>query len=120
MDSLGNQYLVRDVLGDGDCALLALLHNPVFEAPVSGATELRKALVTFARGESCEDCAKVFALVGEKNETTFDMYLSQMLQLGFRVGTVSFIWATMAYGIDIRSHYFNESRKPDSTSTLTF
>jgi len=40
-DASGNHYLVRDVCGAGDCALLALLLSPSFEAPVSGADELR-------------------------------------------------------------------------------
>jgi prepilin-type processing-associated H-X9-DG protein len=42
VDSLGNQYLVRDVPGDGNCALHALLFNPVFEVPLSGVSELRR------------------------------------------------------------------------------
>jgi hypothetical protein len=49
VDPLGNQYLVRDVPGDGNCALHALLHNPVFEVPLSGVSELRRGLVEFAR-----------------------------------------------------------------------
>ncbi len=32
-DLKGNRYMVRDVPGAGDCALLALLHNSVFHAP---------------------------------------------------------------------------------------
>jgi len=40
-DASGNHYLVRDVCGAGDCALLALLLSPSFEAPVLGADELR-------------------------------------------------------------------------------
>ncbi len=31
VDASGNHYLVRDVAGAGDCALLALLISPSFE-----------------------------------------------------------------------------------------
>jgi hypothetical protein len=120
IDSQGNQYLVRDVLGNGDCALLALLHSPGFKAPVSGATELRRGIVTYARGEAREDCVKVYALVAERNGTTFDMYLSKMLEQGFWVGTVAFIWATMAYGVDIKTHFFNDKGMPEISSTVDF
>ena len=107
-DFKGNRYLVRDVLGAGDCALLALLHNPAFHAPVSGADELRRAVVSFARGESRQDCSEVYSLVGERNGVTFDGYLSQVLQPGFWVGTVFFVWVSMCYGITICSHYFDD------------
>ncbi len=120
VDSKGNHYLVRDVLGAGDCALLALLHNPNFHAPVSGTDELRRAVVAFARGISHDECSTVYALVGEKNGVTFDAYLSQVLQLGFWVGTVLFIWVMMLYGIDIRSHFFDAQQIPECNSTYDF
>lgn len=120
VDSLGNPYLVRDVLGAGDCALLALLHNPNFHAPVSGVNELRRAIVSFARGQCRDECCTVFSLVAERNGVTFDCYLSQALQDGFWVGTVFFIWVTMCYGIDIRSHFFNAQRNPEFNSTCAF
>jgi len=120
VDSIGKQYLIRDVLGNGDCALLALLHSPGFEAPVSGATELRRGIVSFARGQSREACSRVYALVGEKNETTFNMYLTRKLDPGFWVGTVAFVWATMAYKVEIKTHFFNDKGKLDSTSTTAF
>jgi len=120
VDSLGNPYLVRDVLGAGDCALLALLHNPNFHAPVSGVNELRRAIVSFARGQCRDECCTVFSLVAERNGVTFDCYLSQALQDGFWVGTVFFIWVTMCYGIDIRSHFFNVQRNPEFNSTCAF
>jgi hypothetical protein len=82
-DFKGNQYLVRDAPGAGDCALLALLHNPAFHAPVSRVDELRRAVMSFARGESCQECSKIYSLVGEKNEATFDGYLSQVFAAGF-------------------------------------
>jgi len=120
VDSLGNPYLVRDVLGAGDCALLALLHNPNFHAPVSGVNELRRAIVSFARGQCRDECCTVFSLVAERNGVTFDCYLSQALQDGFWVGTVFFIWVTMCYGIDIRNHFFNAQRNPEFNSTCAF
>jgi hypothetical protein len=111
---------VRDVLGAGDCALLALLHNPNFHAPVSGVNELRRAIVSFARGQCHDECCTVFSLVAERNGVTFDCYLSQALQDGFWIGTVFFIWVTMCYGIDIRSHFFNAQRNPEFNSTCAF
>jgi hypothetical protein len=81
-DFKGNRYLVQDVPGAGGCALLALLHNPAFHAPVSGEDELRRAVMSFARGESHQDCSEVYSLVGGKNGVTFDGYLSQVLQPG--------------------------------------
>ncbi len=118
VDMTGNHYLVRDVLGAGDCALLALLHNPRFEAPVSGVDGLRNAIAAFARGERRDQCSMVYSLVGERNGVTFDSYVSQVLQPGFWVGTVLYIWVTMCYGIEIRSHYFNAHRVPEFTSSV--
>jgi hypothetical protein len=114
VNPLGNLYLVRDVLGAGDCALLALLHNPNFHAPVSGVNELRRAIVC------CDECCTVYSLVAERNGVTFDCYLSQALQDGFWVGTVFFIWVMMCYGIDIRSHFFHAQRNPEFNSTCAF
>jgi hypothetical protein len=120
VDSAGKNYLIRDVLGAGDCALLALLHNPNFHAPVSGADGLRMAIVAFARGERHDQCSSVYSLVGERNTLSFDSYVSQVLQQGFWVGTVFFIWVTMCYGIEIQSHYFNANRIPEFSSTCDF
>jgi hypothetical protein len=105
VDATGNNYLIRDVCAAGDCALLALLMSPTFEAPVSGADELRRAIVSFARGEARDDCSTVFSLIGKNSSMTFDGYLSQVLQPKFWVGTIAFIWTSMAYGIDIVSHF---------------
>ena len=69
--------MVRDVHGAGDCALLALLLSPSFEAPVSGADELRQALVTFASGEACNDCLNVLSLVGEQCSETLAKFFSK-------------------------------------------
>ena len=120
VDATGNNYLVRDVCAAGDCALLALLMSPTFEAPVSGADELRRAIVSFARGEARDDCSTVFSLIGENSTSTFDGYLSEVLQPKFWVGTIAFIWTSMAYGIDIVSHFFNEHKQPASNSTADF
>jgi hypothetical protein len=121
VDSLGNQYLVRDIPVDGNCALHALLYNPVFEVPLSKVSELRRGLVEFARGDAREACREVYSLVGQTATTTsFDVYLSEMSQPGFWVGTTAFIWAMMAYGFDIRSHFCNEMQMPVSSSSLEF
>jgi len=116
-DFKGNRYLVRDVPGAGDCALLALLHNSVFHAPVSGVDELRRAVMSFSRGESPQDYSKVYSLLREKNGGTFDGFLSQVLQPGFWVGTLFFAWVIMCYGITICSHYFNSQWIPQHNST---
>jgi hypothetical protein len=80
-----------------------------------------RGLVEFARGDACEACREVYSLVGQTATTTsFDVYLSEMSQPGFWVGTTAFIWATMAYGFDIRSHFFNEMQMPVSSSSLEF
>jgi len=76
--------------------------------------------VGFARGEAREDCSTVFSLVGEKSSTTFDGYLSQVLQPGFWSGTIAFIRISMTHGVNIVSHFFNISKQPDYTSTLNF
>jgi len=120
VDASGNHYLVQDVAGAGDCALLTMLMSPSFSALVSEADELRQAIVAFARGEACDDCSNVFSLVGEENNDTFDGYLSQVTQKGFWVGTIIFIWTLMAYGINIISHFFNEMKQPASNSTAHF
>jgi hypothetical protein len=64
--------------------------------------------------------AQFFSLVAERKEVTFDCYLSQALHDGFWVGTVFFIWVTMCYGIDIRSHFCNTQRNPEFNSTCAF
>jgi hypothetical protein len=120
VDASGNHYLVVDVLGAGDCALLVLLLSPSIEAPVSRADELRRALVTFARGEAPNNCSNFFSLVGEQCSETFDGYLSQVLQKEFWVGTIAFIWTSMAYGINIVSHFFNDKKEPKLNSMATF
>jgi hypothetical protein len=63
IDSLGNPYLVRDILGAGDCALLALLHTLNFHAFVSGVNELRRAIVSFARVPTLSVGCRTFLIV---------------------------------------------------------
>ena len=46
VDANGNHFIVKDVLAAGDCALLALLNHPNFNAPVSDCLELRRAIVS--------------------------------------------------------------------------
>jgi hypothetical protein len=117
VDSTGNHYFQ----GCTWCVtLLALLHNPNFHTPVSGADGPRTAIAAFARGECCDQCSSAYALVGERITLTFDSYVSQVLQQGFWVGTVFFIWVTICYGIEIRSHYFNANRIPKFSSFCDF
>lgn len=120
VDATGNHYLVRDVAGAGDCALLALLHNPNFQAPVSGPDGLRRAIVAYARGDNRDACCTVYSLVGERTGVTFETYLNQVLQQGFWVGTVFFIWTTMCFGIDVHSHFFNSDFLPEFNSSSAF
>jgi hypothetical protein len=92
VDSAGKKYLIRDVLGAGDCALLVLLHNPNFHAPVSGADGLRTAIVAFARGEHRDQCSSVYSLVGERNTLSFDSYVCKP---GFTTGFLG--WDSLLY-----------------------
>jgi len=120
VDANGNHFIVKDVLAAGDCALLALLNHPNFNAPVSDCLELRRAIVSFAQGPCRDACFTVYGMVGDRSNMQFDCYLQHVLQPRFWVGTVFFIWASMAYGCDVRSHYFDEFRAPKYESTADF
>jgi hypothetical protein len=120
VDANGNHFIVKDVLAAGDCALLALLNHPNFNAPVSDCLELRRAIVSFAQGPCRDACFTVYGMVGDRSNMQFDCYLQHLLQPRFWVGTVFFIWASMAYGCDVRSHYFDEFRAPKYESTADF
>jgi hypothetical protein len=65
VDANGNHFIVKDVLAAGDCALLALLNHPNFNAPVSDCLELRRAIVSFALG-SMSGCLLYFLLYGRR------------------------------------------------------
>ena len=60
-DSNGNFYIICDVAALGDCAVLAILGNPNFKAPLCTVQDLRRAVVSFAQGAAAEDCSKVYA-----------------------------------------------------------
>ena len=111
---------MKDTFAAGDCALLSLLSNPRFAAPVSSSTELRRAIVSFARGESRQECFNTYALIGERANMHFEFYLDHVLRPGFWVGTIFYIWTSLAYGCDIRSHFFNEFRETKVESTAKF
>ena len=94
--------------------------NPNFQAPLSTANELRRAVVTFARGVKQQDCITVYSLVGNRSNMSFEVYLENVMRAGFWVGTIFFIWTSMAFGVTIRSHFFNEFREPKCESTAEF
>jgi hypothetical protein len=116
----GNPFMLRDTCASGDCVLPLLLCNPNFAAPVSSSDELRRAVVIFARGECHEEYYTAYALVGDRNNTHYEVYLDQVLRPGFWVGTVFYIRASLAYGCNIRSHFFNKFREPKVESSLDF
>jgi hypothetical protein len=120
VDAKGNHYIVKDVSAAGDCALLSLLNNPSFPVPVSDSLELRRRIVAFAQGAHREDCFTVYGMVGDHSNMHFEAYLQYVLQPRYWVGTVFFIWASMAYGCDIRTHFFNEFHSPTFESTAEF
>jgi hypothetical protein len=63
--------------------------NPNFQAPLSTANELRRAVVTFARGVKQQDCITVYSLVGNRSNMSFEVYLENVMRAGFWVGTIS-------------------------------
>ncbi len=63
--------------------------------------ELRHALVSFARGVHQEEFCTAYALLGDRANMHFDIYLQHVLQPGFWVGTVFYIWTSLAYGYNI-------------------
>jgi hypothetical protein len=79
IDGEGNRYMVRDTLGAGDCALLSLLVNPSFVAPVSSSNELQHAVVSFARGVHREECSTAFPLLADRGNTHFEGYLEHVI-----------------------------------------
>ncbi len=85
----------QDVSTAGDCALLSLMGNPNFQAPLSTANELRRAVVTFARGVKQQDCITVYSMVGNRSNMSFEVYLENVMRAGFWVGTIFFIWTSM-------------------------
>lgn len=119
-DSQGNSYVVKDVAALGDCAVLAVLCHPNFNAPLTDIVELRRAVVSFARGPRTAECKHVYSILKARAETPFELYLDQVLQPRFWVGTEFFVWATMLYGIDVRVHFFTADKMPCVESSAIF
>jgi hypothetical protein len=90
IDFEGRHYLVKHTFAAGDCAMLSLLSNPRFAAPVSSSTELWHAIVSFARGESQQECFNTYALIGDWVNMHFEFYLDHVLRPGFWVGMIYF------------------------------
>jgi hypothetical protein len=107
IDCAGVQYCVKDVPGAGDCALLALLLNPDFKSPCTSPDELRRLVVSYVRGPSRDACSRMFTIVGDRTNFTFELYLESVLRPRFWVGTIFYLWASVALGVNIRSHFFN-------------
>jgi hypothetical protein len=120
IDCAGVQYYVKDVPGAGDCALLALLLNPDFKSPCTSPDELRRLVISYVRGPSRNACSRMFTIVGDRTNFTFELYLKSALRPRFWVGTIFYLWASVALGVNIHSHFFNEFREPKMDCTGTF
>ncbi len=117
-DSNGNFFIVCDVAALGDCAVLDVLSNPNFKAPLCTVQELHHAVVSFAQGTAAEECSKDYTVLKGLQADTFDVYLQQVLQPRFWVGTEFFVWLTMMYGIEIIVHFFSSHKEVSQESTL--
>lgn len=111
---------MRDVAALGDCAVLAVLCHPNFTAPLSDVQELRRAVVSFARGPRSAECKHVFTVLKNVADTTFEVFLESVLKPRFWVGTEFFAWVTMLYGVDIGIHFFSSDKLPSFQSTAMF
>jgi hypothetical protein len=120
VDAEGMVYAVKDVAAAGDCAVLVLLQNPMFPSAFSSCDELRRFIVSFVRGPNQVDCKQIYAIVGDRSHLHFDIYLGHAMMPCFWVGTVFFLWTSIAFGIKICSHYFNEFREPKVECTEDF
>ncbi len=119
-DAVGNFFLVKDVAALGDCAVLSVLCHPNFHAPVTDIQELRRAVVSFAESAGNQDCAVVYTALKPVNSPPFQLYLQQVLQPRFWVGTEFFVWVTMLYGVEVLVHYLDNHKVPQTESTLHF
>lgn len=115
-----NCYVICDVAALGDCAIIAILGNPSFKVPLTSVQELRRSVVSFAQGVAAQDCKRVYSILKSSTATVFDVYLEQVLQPRFWVGTEFFIWVTMLYGIEIKVHFFSSHKEVSEQSTLSF
>jgi len=117
-DAQGNFYLVKDVAALGDCAVLSVLCHPNFHAPLTDVQELRRAVVSFAQSAASQDCAVVYTALKPLNAPPFQLYLQQVMQPRFWVGTEFFVWVTMLYGVEIIVHYLDNHKNPQTESTV--
>lgn len=120
VDRAGSNYYVKDVPGAGDCALLALMLNPNLNAPCGSPDELRRLIVNNVRGTNRATCCQIYTIVGDRTNYPFEVYLDYVLRPRFWVGTTFFLWTTIALGVKIRSHFFNEFREPVMECTGIF
>jgi hypothetical protein len=96
-------YIVCDVAALGDCAVLAVLGDPNFKAPLCTVQELHHAVVSFARGAAAEDCSKVYTVLKGVQATSFPIYLEQVLQPRFWLGTEVFVFFGLPCCMESRS-----------------
>jgi hypothetical protein len=65
VDAEGMVYAVKDIAAAGDCAVLALIQNPMFPSACSSCDELRRFIVSFVRGLNQVDCKQIYAIAGD-------------------------------------------------------
>jgi len=53
-----------------------------------------------------QDCITAYSLIGDWANMHFEMYSENVMQPGFWVGTIFFIWTSMTFGVIIRSIFF--------------
>jgi len=116
----GNFFLTKDVAALGDCAVLAVLCHPKFHSPFTDVQDLWRTVVNFARTVASEDCATVYSVLRSVAVCPFQVYLEQMLQPRFWVGTEFFVMVTMLYGVEVRVHFLDNHKNPQVESTVLF
>jgi len=68
--------------------------------------DLKWAVVSFAQGPEEAECSRVYSLLRSTNAVPFQVYIQQVLQPQFWVGTEFFVWVSMLYGVEVKVHYF--------------
>jgi hypothetical protein len=64
--------------------------------------------------------SNILTIVGDRTNSPFEVYLDYVLRPRFWVGTTFFLWTSVALGVKIRSHFFNEIREPVMECTGIF
>jgi hypothetical protein len=113
-------FKTKDVAALGDCAVLAVLCHPNFHSPLTDVQDLWGAVVNFARTVASEDCATVYYVLRSVAVCPFQVYLEQMLQPQFWIGTEFFVMVTMLYGVEVRVHFLDNCKNPQVESTVHF